>query len=316
MTDSFFVEESSSEQSLVFWIEKGRLKQVFSCFANRLNFGDVVEGKISAYNAVLRGYFVETSLQKTVFVPSQEKFSQGQAVRVKITKEVRFGKDATGEFVPFETPLVRLNLKEYLQQKFPDVPFEMPQENVLDLLDEALESEIRFADGAKILISATPAVICVDVDSGSSTLPLEKINLLAVEKIYEEIQLKNLAGQIVVDFAGFKSFELKEKIFQALKKAFGSDSRTKLYGFTKMNLFELKRARTTTPLIDLFLTQSGLKNKMYVNLLIKKALLCKKGGNALLYVHPDQLPYLTDEIKLSAQIVVKTDCAPDFFEIV
>ena len=107
-----------------------------------LNYGDVVSAKIRAYNPLLRGYFAETA-RGDVFIPTSATFSEGQAVLVKITKEARADKDATGRLV-------------VCSENVPELEGEPVSNAEMDeIIDEALVPDVVLACGVELHIERT-----------------------------------------------------------------------------------------------------------------------------------------------------------------
>lgn len=286
---------------------------------NMLNFGEVISGKIIQKNETLRGYFVKTDKKSrvdmccSVFIPTNEKLKEGDSVFVEITKEARFGKDATGRLTA-ETicrlPDITANLPPEIS------PIENDTTNLTDsLIEEALEADIGLARGAEIHIERTNGCWCIDVDSATSLLSLREINAQAVELIAKQIILKNLSGIILIDFAGFKSKAEQEELVLQIKRLLKSDKRTTIYGFTRTKLLELKRMRTTASLIDLFLTPGGYMTPTALVPMIMRAVFKAKSGKAVLVVHPSVLPYLPQDISAYCDVQTNGNVAPDYFEV-
>ncbi len=279
-----------------------------------LNYDEVVGGRITQKNGTLRGYFIETDKNLPVFAPSRESYGIGQRVTVRITKEARLGKDATGQIVTDD-----------LMVGLPDIRTGLPVEiNTIDddmdnLTDEwiadALVPTVDFGKGAKLHIERTQSCWCMDVDSASSGLPLEEINKCACDIVYRQIVLKNMAGVILVDFAGFKKPFEQKQIEQRMKKLFKADNRTTVYGFSKTKLFEIKRTRTTASLPDMFLTKEGNKHPLALTSVIMRDILRCKNGKIQLILHPALLPCFPENINMYCTVCPDVNVALDYYEL-
>lgn len=313
MTDGFLVHHISSIQEIIAVFDKNEsLIDIFFQRKNALNLGEVVKAKIILFNKLLKGYFaLAIDKNLSVFIPSNESYAQGETVYVEITKEARLGKDATGvftskgEFLP--------NLKSVVLDKY---PFEFKTNFlIVPHIEEALESSVFFENGAVLSIERTNAVWAIDVDSGKSNSALFDINKKAIPFIKQQIQLKNIAGMVLIDFAGFKSGKEKALLIKELKSAFQDDCRTKIYDFTKMNLLEIKRARTSASLFDVCYTKEGVKTFEYVCLCIKEKLLTTRLGKLVLEMHPQYARLLPDEIRNCVQVQQNLNVQLDFFDL-
>ena len=67
-------------------------------------------------------------------------------------------------------------------------------------------------------------------------------NLAALNELKRQIRLRNLSGQILIDFISLKNKKHKAQLHDAVTQAF-SDTRTTVHGFTRMGLCEI----TTRP---------------------------------------------------------------------
>ncbi len=300
------------DETHIVLMNNDRPVQLFIFRQNALNFGETVTGVITAKNTTLRGYFVMTEKQLPVFVPSADKKSEGETVFVQITKEARLGKDATGRFVT--TKEVYSFEQSVLTQTGLSNIEDWPGDT-MEIIEEAINNPICFANGAALHIERTNACWTIDIDSGSSTLPLSQINRDAVPVIAEQIRLKNLSGIILIDFAGFKTDEEQRELHTSLKKHLKSDKRSSLFGFSKTHLYEIKRGRTSAALADMFLTPTGHWNEAATVYRIRMALAQRKNPTAV-WVHPTVLPFLQNKIPVNIQLKTSFNCDIDYFEII
>ena len=271
---------------------------------NALNYGEITTGKITHKNTTLGGYFIETEKKQPIFVPTHKKFSIGETVTVHVTKEARLGKDATG--IISDKSDKSATLSDILFQ-FDTIDKSTENENfvLVEAIEEALECNITFANGAKIHLERTNVCWTFDVDSAQSTLSLIQINEMACPLIAEHIMLKNLSGLILIDFAGYKAPKDEEKYLHILHQYLYNDPRTKIFGFTKTKLCEIRRTRTTASLFDIFLTPNGKKSPTFLCIEIEDRLENRFASTPELHIHPSVLPHLSPKIK--NQCIIKTD---------
>ncbi len=281
---------------------------------NMLNYGEIVQGKITQKNTTLRGYFIETTKGLSVFAPCHDTYSIGETVYVQITKEARLGKDATGKI---RTDVTTPDLPEITNGISIDKnTIQNDINNITDeFIEEALTPTVLFAKGATLNIERTQCCWCIDIDSATSELSLTDINKLACQIIYHQIILKNMAGIIVVDFAGFKNISEQKQLTENLKQLFATDKRTTIYGFTKTKLLEIKRNRTTAALIDLFQTPEGNKHPLSLVPKIMHQLLQNKSGKTVLILHPTLLSYLPKNINMYCTVQSDLNLPIDYYEI-
>ncbi|MBS0539458.1 MAG: ribonuclease E/G [Proteobacteria bacterium] len=115
----------------------------------------------------------------------------------------------------------------------------------------ALAGRIVLPSGVEVLFEPGETLTAVDVDSGSAGArqgraprrPVD-VNLEAAPAIAQQLRLRNMAGAVVIDFVTMRSAYDRDKVQAALAEAVKDDPvPTQLYGFTRLGLFELTRAR-------------------------------------------------------------------------
>jgi ribonuclease G len=124
-------------------------------------------------------------------------------------------------------------------------------DDVSGQVDTALADRIVLENGIEILFEPGHTLTAIDVDSGDAggrqgrapRRPVD-VNLEAVPAIAQQLRLRNVAGAVVVDFVTMRSAYDRDKVQAALAQELRAESvPTQLYGFTRLGLFELTRAR-------------------------------------------------------------------------
>ncbi len=114
------------------------------------------------------------------------------------------------------------------------------------------EAESPLPGGGRLLIHPTPALTAIDMDAGSaagarSPQAVTTLNREALPELARQIRLRNLAGAILVDFAGL-SPKRREALAEPLRTALAADRHARLLGFTHLGLAEIVRDRVHPPL--------------------------------------------------------------------
>ncbi len=118
-------------------------------------------------------------------------------------------------------------------------------------INTALAPRIVLESGVEVLFEPGETLCAVDVDSGGAggrqgrapRRPVD-VNLEAAPAIAQQIRLRNIAGAVVIDFITMRSAYDRDKVQAALAEVLRDDPvPTQLYGFTRLGLFELTRAR-------------------------------------------------------------------------
>ncbi len=124
-------------------------------------------------------------------------------------------------------------------------------DDVAGQVDAALADRIVLESGVEVLFEPGETLCAVDVDSAGAggrqgrapRRPVE-VNLEAAPAIAQQLRLRNIAGAVVIDFVNMRSAYDRDKVQAALADALRDDPvPTQLYGFTRLGLFELTRAR-------------------------------------------------------------------------
>ena len=124
-------------------------------------------------------------------------------------------------------------------------------DDVSGQIDTALAPRIVLESGVEVLFEPGETLCAVDVDSASAggrqgrapRRPVD-VNLEAAPAIAHQLRLRNIAGAVVIDFITMRSAYDRDKVQAALAEALRDDPvPTQLYGFTRLGLFELTRAR-------------------------------------------------------------------------
>ncbi|MDO9499523.1 ribonuclease E/G [Falsiroseomonas sp.] len=122
--------------------------------------------------------------------------------------------------------------------------------------DSLADARVALEGGASLLIHPTPALTAMDVDSGSlagsrDTAAHAALNQAATAAVARQIRLRNLAGAILVDFAGLP-IRKREALVAPLESALASDPLgAKLLGMTRLGLMEIVRPRIHPPLHEI-----------------------------------------------------------------
>lgn len=132
--------------------------------------------------------------------------------------------------------------------------------------DDALEAAVEaLADpiaalpgGATMSVHATPALTAIDIDLAAATAGRrgktathEAANRAVLPALAAQIRLRNLAGAILVDFAGL-SPKRRAALGPALEAALAQDPlRPRFLGFSHLGLAEILRPRSHPPLAAL-----------------------------------------------------------------
>lgn len=131
-------------------------------------------------------------------------------------------------------------------------PFE--QYGIDEVIAQALEKETTLKGGGRISIEETRACTAIDVDSGRDAGggALNRINEEAAYEIVRQIRLRNLAGKIVIDFAGHSEYKYIKPLLEILQQELAKDSmKSHVAGLSRAGLVEIIRVRRRPSLSEL-----------------------------------------------------------------
>lgn len=116
------------------------------------------------------------------------------------------------------------------------------------LLDEQIDSiltdRVNLPSGGSLIFSETPALIAIDVNTGTDTQSPTAINIEACLELARHIRLRNLSGQVVIDFVAMEKSSDQQQVVKTMQKVLSHDPvKTFIAGFTKLGLFEMTRKR-------------------------------------------------------------------------
>lgn len=124
------------------------------------------------------------------------------------------------------------------------------QHDLNSFFDGLTKAEVALAGGGSLLIEKTRALTTIDVNGGTRTNYFEA-NREAAAEILNQIRWRNLGGMIIIDFLKMKRQEDRYAINDYLRDETANDALPlDVFGFTRMGLCEISRARRGFCLLD------------------------------------------------------------------
>ncbi|EME69702.1 ribonuclease G and E [Paramagnetospirillum caucaseum] len=226
-----------------------------------LLLGSVFRGRVVALDKSLDAAFVDLGAGlRPGFLPGARGLglSEGAAIVVRVRAEGRDGKGPLlmpedGFPASGEAParLRRPDPLERLRAAFPEAGIvDNAHHEVDEALAAALDPVVPLPGGGRLVIEPTAALTAMDVDSGG-TRPAEA-NAAAVAEIARQLRLRNVGGQVVVDFVSGRDRKPLFRLAEALKQAVAADPvPTHVFGVSPLGLVELTRERRGPSLVGL-----------------------------------------------------------------
>ncbi len=248
--------------------------------------GDVHTGRILAHVPAMAGSFVDIG-GAAGFLPDSAGaagLTEGAYLAVRITRAAQGGKGPRLAAVTAEV-LEKPGLMQRgpgplleLCDRLPGVPVVVDDYALIARLRPVLEGRVSYKmqtfdavledeiaglaepaaalpHGARMQITATPALAAIDIDAGAATAERAgkaasqlALNIAVLPEVCRQIRLRNLSGAILIDFAGIKSRE-RVKLTAPLTAALRADPlQPSLLGFSNFGFAEISRPRIRPPL--------------------------------------------------------------------
>jgi Ribonuclease G/E len=160
------------------------------------------------------------------------------------------------------------------------------------LVDEAVEAAlapvVKLPAGGSLAFEPTRAATVIDVDGGGAKSLLDA-NKAAAHEVARQIRLRNLGGQILVDFISMEGAARRQAVLDTLAQALKRDpARPHALGWTRMGLVELTRRRRRPALAEL-LTEPAARRKTALTVALEALAAAERGAGTrpVLRVHPE-----------------------------
>ncbi len=159
-------------------------------------------------------------------------------------------------------------------------------------INSLTEENIYLKSGGYLVINPTEALTSIDINSGRSTseknieITALNTNLEASVEIFKQIQLRNIAGLIVIDFIDMNINANNLKVERKIKELFYKDrSRVQITKISQFGLMEISRQRIGQSIYETFYNKcdccSGSGYKKTNSIIIHNIISNIKGINAI-----------------------------------
>ncbi|OQA82787.1 MAG: Ribonuclease G [Lentisphaerae bacterium ADurb.Bin242] len=109
---------------------------------------------------------------------------------------------------------------------------------------------VQLPSGGYICIDETEALVAIDINSGKNRASRDqadtilKTNLEAAEEVARQMRLRNIGGQLVIDFIDMRSAQDREAVNKAMRRFVSDDrAKTRILPLSKFGLMEMTRQR-------------------------------------------------------------------------
>ena len=198
-----------------------------------------VETALAEPRAPLLVYQEPTLLERTVRDLLTDEIDE---IVVDDREKYQFLKDALERFAgsDFSAKLIYHNRAEPVFERY----------HVDEQIQSIINRIVDLPSGGYLCIDETEALVAVDINSGHSKSAKDqpemilKTNLEAAEEIARQMRLRNIGGQIVIDFIDMDSPQDRETVNRAMRRFVRDDrAKTKILPISKFGLMEMTRQR-------------------------------------------------------------------------
>lgn len=131
-------------------------------------------------------------------------------------------------------------------------------------IDIALGPQCPLLGGGSIIIEPTAALTAIDVNAGSGGTNSNPeamalaVNIEATAEVARQLRLRNLGGQVFVDYLRMRKRPNRDKVLTALRSGLADDiTESHVAGFTRLGLVEMTRRRQGPSLAENLLLLGG-----------------------------------------------------------
>ena len=204
--------------------------------------------------------FAEMEVLRSVYDDIRKKARNQTAPALLYAKEsplmeyIRHHKDTLTEVV-VDTPALVQEVEKVFAGKITQKKEGFEEYGVDDAIIEALEKSVKLKHGGSLQIEETRACVAIDVDSGSikDAGNIDALNIEAAKEIARQIRLRNLAGKIVIDFAGSSEYRFMKSVIECLEEELADDvCHSRVLGLSRAGNVEILRQRRRPSLRDLY----------------------------------------------------------------
>lgn len=129
--------------------------------------------------------------------------------------------------------------------------------NVEDKIARIFERKVQLPSGGYICIDETEALIAIDINtghtrgSGSNAELILETNLEAADEIARQLKLRNIGGQVVIDFIDMASPMHNDVVLKRMRKLLKNDkAKTHVLPISSFGLMQMTRQRDQQSLLD------------------------------------------------------------------
>ena len=204
-----------------------------------LSLWNKVEAAIQEPHAPMIVYQEPTLLERTVRDSLTDEIDE---IVIDSKKDCDYLKEAFQQFVgtDFDTKVVFYNKAEPIFSRY----------KIHEQVATIFSRVVQLPSGGYICIDETEALVAIDINSGKSRNTKDQAdtilqtNLEAAEEIARQMRLRDIGGQLVIDFIDMRSAKDRETVNRAMREFVADDrAKTRILPLSKFGLMEMTRQR-------------------------------------------------------------------------
>lgn len=229
--------------------------------------GDYYVAQVTRYAPAQRAYFIDIGEKDEAFLPHAEAalLAPGQKIMVRVERPATMDKKIRCSLIDMgdATAIGRVglgpNVLGMAQRDYPSAQLVLAgMEDYDNVILDLLEPKVNVQDGIDIVIESVTALTAIDVNNADPKLQPLEVNRLVTRSIAQQLRLRNIGGQVVVDFLRLRDPKHRASLESAIQQAVTLDPNpVQLYGFTRLGLFELTRTKRGLPLETVYALSNG-----------------------------------------------------------
>lgn len=223
--------------------------------------GDIYAAQVTRYAAAQRAYFLDIGMGQQAFLPHKDEgfLQPGQFITVMVERPKTRDKHIRCSLVDGAASSVGRvqHGPDLAAQALADYPMAQGVNQGLEDFDSAildlLEPRVVVQNGIEMVIESVTALTAIDINNADPELSPLEVNRLVTKPLAQQLKLRNIGGQVLVDFLRLRDPKHRTALQNAIQQAVTLDPcPVQLYGFTRLGLFEMTRTKRGLPLAEIF----------------------------------------------------------------
>lgn len=224
--------------------------------------GDIYTAQVTRYAPAQRAFFLNIGEEHEAFLPQKDAslLTPGQKIMVQVDrpatreKQMRVTLLDTSEGLSIGKIGLGPDVVGQAQRDFPSAQIVLDRlEDYDGFILDLLRPLVKVQEGVNVIIEHTKALTAIDVNNADPSMKPLDVNRAVMKTIAQQLRLRNLNGQILIDFLRMRDPKHRTAMETAIQQAVTLDPcAVQLFGFTRLGLYEMTRTKRGLPLAEVF----------------------------------------------------------------